>query len=67
MIGLQSAPSDYQTKGVVIGNGVVVEVGAVVEAMEVGEGCVIEVNARVGKGAVIGKVLLILFDQGIGC
>jgi dynactin-6 len=67
MIGLQSAPSDYQTKGVVIGNGVVVEVGAVVEAMEVGEGCVIEVNARVGKGAVIGKVLLILFDQEIGC
>jgi dynactin-6 len=41
MIGLQSAPSDSQTKGVVIGNGVVVEVGAVVEAMEIGEGCVI--------------------------
>ena len=41
-----------------IGNGVVVEAGAVVEAKIVGDGCVIEVNARIGKGAVLGKVRL---------
>lgn len=40
----------------VIDNGVVVEVGAIVEAMRVGEGCHIEVNARIGKGAVLGQV-----------
>ena len=39
-----------------IDNGVVVEVGAVVEAKRIGEGCVIEVNAKIGKGAVVGKV-----------
>lgn len=40
----------------VIENGVVVEVGALVEAKRIGEGSVIEINARIGKGAVIGKV-----------
>ena len=35
---------------------VVLEVGAVVEAKRVGEGSIIEINATVGKGAVIGKV-----------
>ncbi len=39
-----------------IENGVVVEVGAIVEAHRVGEGSVIEVNARIGRGAVLGKV-----------
>lgn len=39
-----------------IGDGVVIEVGAVVEAQSVGDGTVIEVNARIGKGAVLGKV-----------
>jgi predicted protein tyrosine phosphatase len=40
----------------VIDNGVIVEVGAMVEAKRIGEGCVIEVNAKIGKGAVVGKV-----------
>lgn len=40
-----------------IQNGVVIEVGAVVEAKTVGEGTVIEVQAKIGKGAVLGKVI----------
>jgi dynactin-6 len=55
-IGYQSAPSEGEREGVVIENGVMVEVGAVVEAKRVGEGCVIEMNAKIGKGAVLGKV-----------
>ena len=55
-IGLQSDPSDDEEYGVTIENGVVVEVGAVVEARRVGEGSVIEISAKIGKGAVIGKV-----------
>ena len=55
-IGLQSAPSEDEKEGVVIENGVIVEVGATVEAKRIGEGSVIEVNARIGKGAIIGKV-----------
>lgn len=39
-----------------IGNGVVVDVGAVVEARRVGEGSVVEIGARIGRGAVVGKV-----------
>ena len=54
-VGLQ-APSTNQPEGVIIEDYVVLEVGAVVEAKRVGEGSVIEINARVGKGAVIGKV-----------
>lgn len=38
-----------------IQNDVVIEVGAVVEAKTVGEGTVIEVQAKIGKGAVLGK------------
>src|SRR3954453_15243548 len=38
MIGLQTASGGEQSS-VVIDNGVVVEVGAIVEAMRVGEGC----------------------------
>jgi dynactin 6 len=56
-IGLQSAPSDSQRDGVAIENGVVVETGAVVEARKVGEGSVIEINTKIGKDAIIGKVL----------
>ncbi|SRR6266516_1292152 len=44
------------TKGPVIETGVTIEVGAVVEAARVGEWAVIEVNAKIGKGAIIGKV-----------
>ncbi len=55
-IGFQSRPAEDEIEGVVIENGVIVEVGAVVEAKKIGEGCVIEVNAKIGKGAVIGKV-----------
>lgn len=41
-----------------IGRAVVIEVGATVEAREIGDGCLIEVNSIVGKGAVLGKVHL---------
>lgn len=57
-VGLQS-PSNDQPEGVVIEDCVVVEVGAIVEAKRVGEGTIIEINARVSKGAVIGKVSVI--------
>jgi dynactin-6 len=57
-VGLQS-PSSDQPEGVVVEDCVVVEVGAIVEAKRVGEGSIIEINARVGKGAVIGKVCVI--------
>jgi dynactin-6 len=39
-----------------IGNGVNVEAGAVVEAKSIGDGTLIEAKAKIGKGAVIGKV-----------
>jgi dynactin-6 len=55
-IGIQSAPLDSHTEGVFIENGVVIETGAVVEARKIGEGSVVEVNARIGRGAIIGKV-----------
>jgi dynactin-6 len=54
MIGLQGRGADGE--GVVIENGVVIEVGATVEAKVIGEGCAIEVNARVGRGSVLGRV-----------
>ena len=54
-VGLQSA-SDNQSEGVIVEDYVVVEVGAIVEAKRVGEGSLIEVNARLGKGSVVGKV-----------
>jgi dynactin-6 len=60
-IGVQSEPEEGEADPVVIENGVVVEVGAVVEAKRVGEGCVIEVNAKIGKGAVLGKVCRLSF------
>lgn len=56
LIGVQTASPN--SNGVTIEDGVIVEVGAVVEAERVGTGCVIEVNARIGKGAVLGKVCL---------
>lgn len=56
-IGLQS-PSNDQPEGAVIEDYVIVEVGAIVEAKRVGEGSIIEINAKVGKGAVVGKVCM---------
>ncbi|KAH8801625.1 trimeric LpxA-like protein [Xylogone sp. PMI_703] len=55
LIGLQSAPSPDQEQGVVIGDYVIVEFGATVEAKKIGDGSLIEINAKVGKGAVLGK------------
>jgi dynactin-6 len=49
-------PSPEQAAGVIMENYVVVEVGAMVEASRIGEGTIIEVNAKVGRGAVLGKV-----------
>ncbi|KAK0300199.1 hypothetical protein LTR54_008894 [Friedmanniomyces endolithicus] len=40
---------------VLIGDSVNIETGAVVEARSVGDGSTVEVNAVVGKGAVLGK------------
>lgn len=48
-----------------IDNGVVVEVGAVVEGKRIGEGSVIEVNAKVGKGVVLGKVCRQSCERGV--
>ena len=56
-IGFQSEAAADERQGVVIESGVVVEVGAVVEARRVGEGTIIEVQAKIGKGAVLGKVV----------
>jgi len=56
MIGYQTTATSERDGGVQIGNGVMIETGAVVEAKSIGDGCVIEVNARIGKGAVLGKV-----------
>ncbi|KAI9678803.1 MAG: hypothetical protein M1817_005862 [Caeruleum heppii] len=42
-------------QGTLLEDYVTVEPGAVVEAARVGEGTVIEVNARVGRGAIVGK------------
>lgn len=58
-IGFQSGDDESEeSEGVKIDNGVVVEVGAAIEASRVGEGCLIEVNARIGRGAVLGKVFV---------
>ena len=43
-------------RGMVLDNYVVVEMNAVVEAARIGEGSVVEIGVRVGKGAVVGKV-----------
>ena len=57
-IGFLSEAAADERQGVMIENGVVIEVGAVVEAKSVGEGTIIEVQAKIGKGAVLGKVIL---------
>ena len=44
------------TKGVSLEKNVTVEAAAIVEARRVGEGTTIELAAKLGKGAVIGKV-----------
>lgn len=49
--------TDREGEGAVrLGRGVVVEAGAIVEARSVGDGTVVEVGARVGRGCVVGKV-----------
>ena len=55
-VGFQSKGTAGSSSTVTIEKGVTIEVGAVVEAARVGEGSVIEVYAKVGKGAVVGKV-----------
>lgn len=55
--GLQNA-AGKQPEGVVLEDGVIIEVGAVVEGRSVGTGTLIEVNAKVGRGAVIGKACI---------
>ena len=62
LVGHTSAPSEAGSKDgddqpvVQLEDGVVVEVGAKIEARIVGEGTHIGVNSRIGKGAIIGKV-----------
>ncbi|KAI9806082.1 MAG: hypothetical protein M1833_004489 [Piccolia ochrophora] len=59
VVGLSAAPSNgdvtLPVEGVVVEDDVMIDVGAKVEASRVGEGSVIEVNAIIGRGAVIGK------------
>lgn len=58
---------DEARQGLVVGNGVVIETGAVVEAKSVGDGCLLEVGSRIGKGAVLGKVrafIYLCFEAG---
>jgi dynactin-6 len=55
-VGLQS-PLPEQPEGVLLGDYVIVEIGAVVEARRVGEGSILETNSKVCKGAVLGKVM----------
>ncbi|KAI5356876.1 Putative trimeric LpxA-like superfamily, dynactin subunit 6 [Septoria linicola] len=40
---------------VIIGDGVLIEAGATIEAKSIGDGTVIEAKAKIGKGAMIGK------------
>ena len=40
---------------IAIGDGVSIESGAAIEARKIGDHCTIEVNAKVGRGAVLGK------------
>ncbi|KAI0999379.1 hypothetical protein K3495_g8817 [Podosphaera aphanis] len=54
-IGVQSEEAAGESSGVVINNGVVIEPGAVIEANEIGDGCIIEANSKIGVGAVLGK------------
>jgi dynactin-6 len=64
-IGIQTGDEDGEEEGVRLDNGIVVEVGAVIEARRIGEGCLIEVNARIGRGAVLGKVCVFSSVEGV--
>ncbi|KAI9806614.1 MAG: hypothetical protein M1825_006071 [Sarcosagium campestre] len=56
IVGLSSPGADGDDEAaVVLKDCVTVDVGAVVEASSIGEGTFIEVNAKIGRGAVIGK------------
>lgn len=57
-IGMLHFPSDEQAQGVVLENGVIIETGAIVEAKLVGQASIIEINAKIGRGAIIGKVCI---------
>lgn len=48
-----------------IGDGVVIESGAMVEAMSIGDGTIIRSKVKVGKGATIGKVQLVSSDTAV--
>lgn len=48
-------PEDGGETDLIIGEGVSIESGAVVEARKIGDHTTIEVNAKVGRGAVVGK------------
>lgn len=52
-----------------IGDGVVIESGAIIEAKSIGDGTVIESKVKVGRGAIIGKVhnvMLVSSPRNIG-
>lgn len=53
-------PDNSRTGGVTVGDYVIIEVGAQVEAggTEIGEGSIIQVGSRIGSGARIGKVCI---------
>lgn len=64
VVGLSDLSQDSDQEGlklpetIRIGNNVSIETGAVVEAAEVGENTLIDVDAKVGAGATVGKVII---------
>lgn len=55
-VGLITGSANHDGAAVTLEDHVSVETGAVVEAMRVGTGSVVEINARLGPRAVVGKV-----------
>ncbi|KAI9839432.1 MAG: hypothetical protein M1837_002081 [Sclerophora amabilis] len=64
VVGLRSADTsdmgasefrEGRISGITVGNGVSIEAGAAVEANSIGDGCIVEVNAKIGRGAIMGK------------
>jgi len=55
VVGLSTDATSGEDQLVVLGEGVNIEVGAVIEARSIGDGTTVDIKARVGKGAVVGR------------
>jgi carbonic anhydrase/acetyltransferase-like protein (isoleucine patch superfamily) len=51
-----SARDSMRVDGTVLGKNVVIDSAAIVEAAEIGEGTVVEAQAVLGRGCIVGKV-----------